>query len=226
MTQCILSIRPQANMSNTNDLKCSCKECGNHIAFPAQSAGTTIACPHCGEWTELIPDELATPPLSKSKAPLLAMLGILAAFVVVAAAAGAFIIVRHYARQASPPSPPAKMAAVPTNVAAPHTNAVSPKPAPPAKHEKSPDDLKVGAIELEKAKVGSLVYAVGTVTNDSEFQRFGVQIELELYGKNGKKLGLARDYKDVIEPHHAWQFHALIPDPRTDSAKFLSLKED
>jgi len=94
------------------------------------------------------------------------------------------------------------------------------------KPQKSPDDLKVGPVQLEKAKVGSLVYAIGTVTNASEFQRFGVQIELDLFAKNGKKLGVTKDYKDVIEPNREWQFHALIPDPRTSSAKVSSLKED
>jgi hypothetical protein len=47
-----------------------------------------------------------------------------------------------------------------------------------------------------------------------------------LYGQNGKKLGVARDYKDIIEPNREWQFHALIPDSRTASAKVVSVKED
>lgn len=132
------------------------------------------------------------------------------------------MFVRHRVKTTSQPlPPPAKVVIVPTNVPAP-----KPAPVAPKKPQKSLDDFKVSSVELEKAKVGSLVYAVGTVTNASEFQRFGVQIELDLFGKNGKKLGVAKDYKDVIEPNHQWQFHALIPDPRTASVKVSSIKED
>lgn len=33
--------------------KCGCAHCGNHIEFPAELAGSEIACPHCGETTIL-----------------------------------------------------------------------------------------------------------------------------------------------------------------------------
>ena len=33
--------------------KCSCSECGNHIQFPIEAAGITIACPHCQQQTQL-----------------------------------------------------------------------------------------------------------------------------------------------------------------------------
>src|ERR1700729_913219 len=194
-------------MSNDNYLKCSCKECGSHIEFPEESAGTVAACPHCGQWTELAPE---TPPdevvVSSRKGLRLA---VLLGCVVLAMATGAFFLWKNRANLISqPPAHPIKVAAMPTNP--PPTNPAPVKPAVPEKPQKSLDDLKVGPVQLEKAKVGSLVYAVGSVTNASEFQRFGVQIELDLFGKNGKKIGVAKDYKDIIEPNHAWQFHALI----------------
>lgn len=210
-------------MSDDNFLRCSCKECGNHIEFPEESAGTVAACPHCGQWTELTAD---TPPdeavASQRKA---IWLFVLLSCLMLAVVAGAFFFLRNRANPGSqPPVQPARIAAIPTNP--PPTNPAPAKPVVPEKPPKSLDDLKVSQVQLEKAKVGSLVYAIGTVTNASEYQRFGVQIELDLFGKNGKKLGVAKDYKDIIEPNHEWQFHALIPDPRTAVAKVSALKED
>src|SRR6185369_9426185 len=34
-------------------LKCSCRTCGGHIEFPANMAGMSVACPHCGQNTDL-----------------------------------------------------------------------------------------------------------------------------------------------------------------------------
>src|SRR5256885_312797 len=33
--------------------KCSCSQCGNHIEFPLEGAGAVVACPHCGQQTQL-----------------------------------------------------------------------------------------------------------------------------------------------------------------------------
>ncbi len=96
----------------------------------------------------------------------------------------------------------------------------------PEKKQKSLDDLKVSAVQLEKAKVGNLVYAIGTVTNASEFQRFGVKIEVILYNGNGKKLGVTTDYKDIIEPNREWQFRAMVLDAKTISAKVSAITEE
>jgi Zn-dependent protease with chaperone function len=51
--------------------KCSCSHCGNHLEFPLEGAGATVACPHCGQQTQLT---LAAPPQSErpSAAELLA----------------------------------------------------------------------------------------------------------------------------------------------------------
>src|SRR5207302_6549725 len=43
----------------TKHLKGQCQACGWPIAFPAESVGTSIDCPHCGKSTELM---LALPP--------------------------------------------------------------------------------------------------------------------------------------------------------------------
>ena len=40
-------------MSDSPTAKCSCEHCGVHLEFPVESAGTRIACPNCGQQTEL-----------------------------------------------------------------------------------------------------------------------------------------------------------------------------
>lgn len=210
-------------------LRCSCKVCGNHLEFPASAVGGFVTCPHCGQWTQLNLDESEAPPIDPAEAPASNwkwLLPILCAVVVLIgiAASGFFLLQRRAKTASQPPPQPVKVATMPTNT--PRTNSPPAKLAAPVKRQKSLDDLKAGPVELEKAKVGSLVYAVGTITNASEFQRFGVQVELDLFGKGGKKLGVAKDYKDIIEPNKEWQYHALIPDPRAASAKVSAIKED
>ena len=210
-------------MNEDKYLKCSCKECGNNIEFPPASAGTVVSCPHCGQWTELIAKQSAAEEAPKSKLPLLlAVVGC----VVAAVAVGAFIFLRAHSKEVvvTPAPAPAKVAAAPTNL--PPTNTAPAKPVIIEKKEKSLDDLKPSSVHLEKAKVGNLVYAVGAVTNASEYQRFGVKVELELYNQGGKKIGTTTDYKDIIEPNREWQFHAMVLDSKTTSAKVSSVKEE
>ena len=49
--------------------KCSCAHCGNHIEFPVEAAGEQVACPHCGQPTEL---DLSAPPATEGGKPLAA----------------------------------------------------------------------------------------------------------------------------------------------------------
>ena len=97
---------------------------------------------------------------------------------------------------------------------------------PVVKRKKSASDLKVGEVKLEKTKGSSLVYAVGTVKNDSDYQRFGVRIELDLFNQKGTKIGTTQDYIAILEPRREWQFRALIPDSKTVTAKVATLKEE
>src|SRR3954465_6292282 len=41
-------------MSATKYLKGECTHCGGHLEFPAEAAGMTANCPHCGQQTELL----------------------------------------------------------------------------------------------------------------------------------------------------------------------------
>jgi hypothetical protein len=216
-------------MAETIYLKCSCKECGNHIEFPDSAAGTTIACPHCGQWTELpLPEE---DPVQKR--PRLALVAVIICVIVVTGLAAWFhhSMAKFGNQTAAVPEPKGPTNVV-VNVVVPPTNpppevvtqAVVEANAPP--RPKSHSDLKHGKIGLEKTTGSSLVYAVGTVTNDSTYQRFGVKVELDLFDKEGTKIGTTQDYKDIIEPRKEWRFHALIPDKKTKSAKITAITED
>jgi hypothetical protein len=57
-----------------------------------------------------------------------------------------------------------------------------------------------------------LVYAVGTLTNDTTRQRFGVKVEIDVLDAHRNKLGSATDYTEVIEPGKEWKFRALVTD--------------
>jgi len=99
-------------------------------------------------------------------------------------------------------------------------------PASASKTPKSLDDLKVGAITLEKAKGSSLVYAVGVLRNESDHQRFGVNVEVGLADAKGAKAGVAKDYRSVIEPREEWRFRALVLDTKAVSAKLSKVREE
>lgn len=47
----------------SDEVKCSCQRCGEHIAFPVLMAGQNVICPHCGKETTL------TPPMVRKGAP-------------------------------------------------------------------------------------------------------------------------------------------------------------
>ena len=86
--------------------------------------------------------------------------------------------------------------------------------------------LQLSSIALEKTPGSSLVYAVGTITNTAERQRFGVTVDLEVLDASGQKVGTASDYVSVLEPKARWQFKALIVDPKTAaSARLAAVRE-
>ena len=127
-------------------------------------------------------------------------------------------------KEAVKPAPP-PVAVAPTNAAA--TNDTPAAPQVPAKpRPKAFSDLKVSPVTLEKPKEGKLIYAMGTVTNDSDFQRFGVKVELDLIGAQGDKIGTTQDYLSILEPHKEWHFHALVIESKAVAARLGSLKEE
>jgi len=124
---------------------------------------------------------------------------------------------RRWGRGAAPPKVQTQADAK-TNVAS------SAIPAPT--DAEAPGGFRVSVITLEKTSGSSLVYAVGTLTNPSDRQRFGVRIELDLLDSTGQKVGTTKDYQQVIEPNGQWQFKALVVGSKAATARLASVKED
>jgi hypothetical protein len=100
---------------------------------------------------------------------------------------------------------------------------IAPIPAPP------PDPwhgLKAGPVSLEQQGDGRLVYAVGTLSNMSDHERFGVKIELDVMDAQGEKIGSATDYMQVMEPGKEWKFKAMVTDRKAAKAKLSDIKEE
>jgi hypothetical protein len=90
-------------------------------------------------------------------------------------------------------------------------------------------DLKVTQVALDQpkgAKGSRLVYVTGVLKNDSDHQRFGVRVELDLLDATTNKVGTATDYRQMLEPRATWQFRALVTDRRTVGARLAGVRED
>jgi hypothetical protein len=187
-----------------NFAKCACQHCGGHIEFPVQGVGRKIPCPHCGERTFLTrfaPVEIGGGRVVRTR--IYWSLGIAACLL--AAVGGAYLYVNYsnFSQAVVGALPPAK-----------------PKPPPDPWH-----GLKASKVSLDKPGDGTLIYAIGTLTNETTRQRFGVKVELEVLDAHHNKLGSSTDYKDVIEPGKEWKFRAMVTDKNATAAKLTKVKE-
>ncbi len=203
--------------------KCSCQHCGGHIEFPTEGAGQIVKCPHCGSDTVLsfshsAPVEVGGGAAARKR--IFLVFGIVA-LVVAVAGTGAFLYVKRWLRAnedftVAGPAPATNVSPMAKSPGPP------PKPAPP------PDPwhgLKAGPVVLEKAGDGHLVYAVGTVRNDSQRQRFGVKVELDIFDTQDNRVGSATDYAQVIEPGKEWKYRALVTDRKAAKARLNKITE-
>ena len=198
-------------MSEAGDVKASCQNCGGNIEYPPEAAGMAVACPHCGLTTALPLQEAeealrSGPPGEGGKRKAWLILGAL--LVLLAVAGGVGWLVQR--RQPAPAT----------------TIGSTPAPAHPPRPLKSSNDLNVASIALERTAGGGLVYATGDAKNNSDYQRFGVKIELELLDGRGAKVGTATDYSPLIEPRGLWHFKALVLEPKTSSARLVNITEE
>jgi ribosomal protein S27E len=224
-----MGFQPLFFMSDSKYLKGSCQHCNNHIEFPAEASGSVVSCPHCGSQVTLIADTSTAPQKSSQPTALFAIIGTVAIIALI----GGGLFFWKQKRGSTPSRSSIPMAAnINSNSAdqsvttTSNTNATS-SAQTGTKKPKSPSDLTVGDIQLQQTKGSSLVYANGTLKNDSDYQRFGIRLELDLFDAKGQKLSTkAQDYINVIEPHHDWQFHALVVDSKAKSAKVGSIKEE
>ena len=196
--------------------KCACQQCGGHIEFPSNAAGQNICCPHCDKPTLLFLTQTA--PKRNNLVFALAACALLAA-----AGGGAYI---YFAGKKSPEVvTPSASIVEPSN-----TSSIGPAPAPlpPPKPKPPPDPwhgLKPSGVTLEKTGDGRLVYAIGTLTNATTRQRFGVKVTFDVLNEPGEKIGSATDYTDVIEPVKVWKFRARVTDKNASAAKLTNVKE-
>ena len=168
----------------------------------------TVECPHCHRQTELQPLKRVSRNISKLL--IFTIVGIAATV-----AALVFLKIGKPAKTMDP------SAFSPVSNAAP-VAAEPPRP-------KSLADLKLqGSVSVEKAKGGSrLTYATGTLKNDSNHQRYGVKVEIDLFDQAGNKLPTqANDYVQTLEPHKEWKFRALVLDTRAVTAKVAAIREE
>ena len=199
-------------MSRTKILKGHCTHCGGLLEFPVESTGMTTDCPLCGQQTELLLDRPVEEPTIPRKTIVWTIIAVL---ILGGGLAAALVALKGVQRLAMSQNkhPAATTAPGETN-------------APTTLDPAIGNGLQASTVTIEKVPGGSLVYAVGTLTNASPRQRFGVRVELDLLDANGQKIGTASDYQGVMEPNSQWQFKALVVDPKpTVSARIAGIKE-
>ncbi|MFZ0827014.1 MAG: FxLYD domain-containing protein [Verrucomicrobiia bacterium] len=95
----------------------------------------------------------------------------------------------------------------------------------PAPALETNDLFATGPVTLQKTAGSALVNAVGTIRNNSDRQRFGIKIELDLLDEQDNKIGTAGDYLAILEPHKDWQFRALLTQPGAVKATVAKIEE-
>jgi hypothetical protein len=205
-------------MNRTKYLKGACLHCEGHLEFPAEHIGTMVPCPHCGQDTELTL-------LAPSEQPTVtrrALLWTCIALIVLGLGFGAALVALKRAQRWAERQKQQGASAVPV----PLVEAVTNPPGQEAPNSSASEALAGSSVSLEKTHGSSLIYAVGTVKNPSNRQRFGVKVEVDLFNEAGQKTGTASDYRQVLAPGAQWDFKALVVDSKAVSAKISSIRED
>jgi uncharacterized OB-fold protein len=201
-------------MKQTKFLKGECQHCGGHIEFPAESTGLTTDCPHCGKQTELL---LALPKEEPTIPTATIVYTVIAIIILGAGLVGAMVALKMAQRKVVHKK--AEVATEAPLVASSNATVDAGDAVVQAGFHSSP-------ITIEKTKGSSLIYAIGTLSNISDRQRFGVKVQFDLFDESGQKVGTAKDYQQVIEPKSEWKFRALVVTAKATSAKVASVTEE
>ena len=206
-------------MAETKYLKCFCAQCGGRIEFPAEGIGLTTPCPHCGWQTELTIETPAPMDVGPSRSRKWLVAGVVILAVGFIAAVGAVLVAQKLAKKSRAQPSESRAGVRGTNAA---TIA-----AVPSQTKKAEPIGNFSALEvrIEKSAGSSLVYARGTLQNETDKQRFDVTMELDLFDSADRKIGTAKDYKDVIEPRGQWMFRALVVQKNAVSARVAAIRE-
>jgi hypothetical protein len=191
-------------MNPTKHLNCICGECGGSIQFQAELVGTMTQCPRCGKQTELT---LAVPPEEPAVPRKVIVWTVIA---VVILALGVIVPVaglKHFEQLAARQKDRAP--------AAPGTSEAA-----------TAAGFEVSAFSLEKGPDSSGMNAVGTVVNTSNRARSRVTLELDLLDAGGRKVGIVRGYRPLLEPRAKWQVKLPFEGASgAVSARLASIKE-
>src|SRR5262245_43647172 len=139
----------------TKFLKGECSSCHGHIEFPAEAIGATADCPHCGQPTEL---SLSAPPPSSSLPTKTIVYTVVAIVILLGGLAGTILVLNRAKKLA-------EKKANETPISRP---ADPPKPA----NAFAEQAFWASPVIIEKSTNNSLVYAVGTLRNLTNHQRF------------------------------------------------------
>jgi len=215
-------------MAETKYLKCLCAQCGGHIEFPAEGIGMTAPCPHCGWPTELTLEAPAPVRARSSRSLKWVIAGVVILAIGLVGAMSALFVAQRLAkinresevenRRQNP------------NSSGRRPSTLDPRPSAPAvpsrtKRAETISDFAASEVKIEKAAGSSLVYASGTLKNETDRQRFGVTVEIDLFNNAGTKIGTATDYKDMVEPRGPWTFRALVLPKNAVSARIAAIRE-
>lgn len=193
-------------MMQTKNLQGECQHCRGMFEFQAETAGTTAACPHCGQPTEMMP---VLPADTESPMRTKAVVFTVIALVILLGELGGTLWALKRAKRIS--QRPAEAA-----------SASQTQPADPF----AAAGFRVSPVTLEKGQASSLVHAVGTITNTANRSRFGLRVELELLDDAGNRVGSATDYRATLDPNTEWRFRALVVEKKAAAAKIAAIKED
>lgn len=199
-------------MTSPTHFKCECQHCHGHLECPAEAAGLAIDCPHCGKPTEL--PSLLPPPQSSGAAKKIIIACVVFVALVVAGALWLTQPAKQTARRRRISEAAAQLAAEQAGEAEAR-----------AKDPFAQAGWKVSAIHLERNPGSTIIHATGTLANETDRQRFGVKIKLDLFNAVEQKIGGANDYQAAIEPHGQWQFSALVVDAQAATAKVAAVEE-
>ena len=186
-------------MLKIKNLRGVCQHCGGPIEFHAEAAGTTADCPHCSQPTELM---LAQPPEEDSPLRTKAIVfAIIAVVILIGGLVGASIALKRAKRLRA------------------EQGTIAAKPTEPAARLDpfAQNGFRVSSVSLGKGQGSSLVYAVGSIVNTTNRQRFGVKVELDLFDAAGVKVSMASDYQKVMEKGDGgWRGMELSRDGRRE----------
>ncbi len=197
-------------MSRTKILQGDCQHCGGRVEFPAEAVGLTAECPHCRQHTELL---LATQPQTSTVPFKTIVFAFIAILILVGGWIGTQMALKRALRLTE------------------RANAVATSGTPTPSTTSASDlageaGFQISAVLFEKTSGKAEIYAVGTLRNETDRQRLGVRVELDLFDASGVRVGSATDTVRVLKPGAEWRFKARVTDPSTTSARLKAITEE